>query len=77
MADDTDDGTTTQQLQPGVTVTRAPGQIPVRKDSRGLLGMLADELNKYHGKEPLHQGKTVDEVVNDAVGSAKGASPEY
>lgn len=57
----------------GVTIDRS-GDRPVRIDNRSVLHQLRDALNEHLGQAPKHivdgKGKTVDEVVNDAVAGA-------
>lgn len=70
---------------PDFTVDRS-GPTPVRKDNRGMLHMLHDEIGKalgigrakdvgVQGQNGQHQG--VMEAVDDAVTGAKGANPDY
>lgn len=68
MADESD----TVSMKPGVTVTRAAGKPPVRKDARSLMEMLRDEFNTHLGTAPKHNGQTVDEAVDDAVSGVPG-----
>lgn len=71
MADDV------TQMKPGVTVTRSPGEVPVRKDTRSLMEQLRDEFNSHLGTAPQHNGQTVDQAVDEAVKGAPAPGSEY
>lgn len=65
------------------TVTREPGKPPVRKDNRGVLHMIHDELGKALGigtatdRRVGTEGKGLMDTVDEAVEGAKGANPDY
>ena len=58
-----------------------PAATAQPKEKRSVLHDLYESLGKLlNGKQPrdvTHDGRTIDEVVDEAVSGAKGANPDY
>jgi hypothetical protein len=58
-------------------VKTAPAHAAKPAPDRSVLGALRDLLNEHVPREPVHNGKTVMQAVDEAVKGADGSNPDY
>jgi hypothetical protein len=51
--------------------------VPAKSKSRDFLATLRDALNEHIPREPMHDGKSMMQTVDEAVKGADGSNPDY